>query len=255
MMWLVSVLVVALGAGQSSELDEALRQEVRAKKYRAAEKLLENPAVDPDAQDEDGWTALMYAARTDNPNMLVLLLKAGVDRNLVNHDGETALIVAAKHGNVEAARQLLMAGADIDPKDAKGRTALAWAEADDRTYLSQIIRIASRPSLVKVTVAEKPVNVGDEVLEPPRVLKETPPLYTERAFDRGIEGRVVLKVIIRRDGSVIPVRVQESLDRDLDDAAMQAIRTWQFDPAKVQGEPINVLTDIEFQFSIQRKKS
>lgn len=252
---LVGTLLLAAFVGQSTELDEALRRDVRDKRYRAAEKLLENPAVNPDAQDEDGWTALMYAARTDNPNMLVLLIKANVDLNLVNHDGETALIIAARHANVEAARQLLMAGADITPMDAKGRTALDWADADHRTYLSQIIRIASRPSLARVTVAEKPVTLGDEVLVPPRVLKETPPLYTERAFDRGIEGRVVVKVIVRKDGSVVPVRVQQSLDKDLDDAAMQAIRTWRFDPAKANGEPINVLTDVEFDFSLQKKKS
>jgi TonB family protein len=181
-------------------------------------------------------------------------LKAGAALDLVNQDGETALIVAVKRGNVEAARQLLMAGADVKPKDARGRTALDWAEADNRTYLSQIIRIASRPSVARVTVAEKPIDLGSEPLVPPKVVKETPPLYTKSAFDRGIEGRVVLKVIIRKDGSIGPVRVDQSLDDELDAAAAEAIRKWQFDPAKVKGEPINVLTNIEVDFIIQRHK-
>ena len=240
--------------GQSVDLDEELRKEVRGGRYALAEKLLENSEVNPDSQDAEGWTALMYAARSENPHLVQLLLKAEVALDLANRDGETALIVAVKRGNVEAARQLLMAGAGVKPKDARGRTALDWAEADNRTYLSQIIRIASRPSVARVTVAEKPVDVGSELLVPPRVVKETPPLYTKNAFDRGIEGRVVLKVIIRKDGSIGPVRVDQSLDDELDEAAAEAIRKWQFDPARVKGEPINVLTSIEVDFIIQKTK-
>jgi TonB family protein len=251
-----AVILLALAGSQPElDLDEQLREEVRAGRFAAAEALLENPDVDPDARDAKGYTALMYAAHENRPDLLVLLVKAKVDFNLANEEGETALIVAARRGNVEAARQLLMAGADTTPRDARGRTALDWADREKRTYLSQIIRIASRPSMVRVTVAEKPVQLGSETLEPPRVVKENPPLYTESAFRKGIEGRVVLKAIVRKDGSVGPVRVHQSLLPELDEAAVQAVRTWQFDPAKVDGEPINVLTHIEVDFIIQKKKT
>ncbi len=236
------------------DVDEELRKEVRAGHYKIAEKLLENPQVDPDSRDAEGWTALMYAARSENQDLVLLLLKANAALDLRNRDGETALIVAVRRGNVEAARQLLMAGALVDARDARGRSALDWAVEENRTYLSQIIRIASRPSISRVTVAERPVDVGSEPLVPPKVLKETPPLYTKNAFDRGIEGRVVLKVIIRKDGSIGPLRVDKSLDDELDQAAAEAVRKWQFDPARVKGEPINVLTNIEVDFIIQKQK-
>ncbi len=249
------VLLATIAFTQKSvDLDEELRKEVLAGRHKLVEKLLENPEVNPDSRDTEGWTALMYAAGSDHQNLVVLLLKAGAALDLMNPDGETALIVAVRRGNVEAARQLLMAGADVQRKDARGRTALEWADEHNRTYLSQIIRIASRPSVARVTVAEKPVDVGAEPLVPPRVVKETPPLYTKNAFDRGIEGRVVLKVIIRKDGSIGPVRVDQSLDEELDEAAAEAIRKWQFDPATVKGEPINVLTNIEVDFIIQKRR-
>jgi TonB family protein len=239
---------------QAVDPNEQLREEVRAGRYQPAEKLLEDPAIDPDSTDRDGWTALMYAARSEHPDLVLLLLKAEASLDPVNRAGETALIIAVKRGNVEAARQLLMAGADTKARDARGRTALEWAEAENRTYLSQILRIAGRPSVARVTVAEKPVSAGSGPLVPPKVVKETPPLYTKGAFDRGVEGRVVLKVIIRKDGSIGPVRVDQSLDKELDAAAADAVRRWQFDPARVNGEPINVLTNIEVDFIIQKQK-
>jgi TonB family protein len=245
--------VALLVWSQAADPNEELRRHVRGGDYKLAEKLLENPEVDPDSRDAEGWTALMYAARADEVHLVPLLVKAKASLDLVNQLGETALIVAVKDGNVEAARQLLMAGANVSPKDARGKTALDWAEERNRTYLSQIIRIAGRPSASRVTVAEKPIDVDSNGLVPPRVMKETPPLYTEGAFERGIEGRVVLKVIIRKDGSIGPLRVDRSLDRELDEAAAEAVRSWIFEPARVKGEPINVLTNIEVDFIIQRQ--
>lgn len=250
----LSSLSSVTAAGQATGPEEQLRKAARDGQADVVEKLLANPDVQLDAQDDKGWNALMYAARSDRAETMVLLLRGGAELNRVNTEGETALIIATKRGNVEAARQLLMAGADVAAKDARGRTALDWAEQDNRTYLSQIIRIASRPSEARVTVAEKPVDVGTQALVPPRVVKETPPLYTERAFDRGIEGRVVLKVIVRKNGSVGPVRVDQSLEPDLDDAAVEAVRSWRFEPATVGGEAINVLANVEIDFIIHHRQ-
>jgi TonB family protein len=248
-------LALGLAALQVNDLDEALRKEVREGNYAVAEKLLENRDVDPDSRDGQGWTALMYAAHSDKADLVTLLLKAGADLNLVNDDGESALVVAVKRRNVEGARRLLMAGADTSLRDGRGKTALDWAQEENRTYLAQIIRIAGRPSAARVTVAEKPVQLGSETLTPPRVVKQTPPLYTEKAFDRGVEGRVVLKLIVRKDGSIGPLRVHQSLDPDLDAAAVEAVQNWVFEPARADGEPVNVLINVEVDFLMQKKKS
>lgn len=230
-----------------------LRRQVRRGDFRDAETLLGNPNVDPDAQDGRGFTALMFAAEGDTPELVTLLLKAGVDFDLQNRGGETALIVAVKRGGVEASRLLLMSGADISIRDTDGLTALDWARRRDRTYLAQIISIASRPSAAKVILSERPLTTGTEHLEVPRVIEDTPPLYTKGAFDRGIEGRVVLRVIIQKNGSVGAIRIQESLDGDLDRAAIAAVEHWKFEPATIDGDPINVLADIEVDFKIQQR--
>ena len=238
---------------QAQDLNEALRKEIRDGHYGEAQRLLENPAVDPDGADRDGYTALMYAARSDQAELVTLLTKARANLDLQNNGGETALIVAVKRGRVDAARLLLMAGTDTTILDRRGRTALDWAKERGRTYLAQIIVIASRPSEARIFLTERPVTLETEHLVPPKLVEETPPLYTESAFNRGIEGRVVLKVIIRKDGSIGPIRLHQRLDDGLDGAAIKAVKTWKFEPARIDGAPINVLADVEVDFTLQTK--
>jgi protein TonB len=63
-----------------------------------------------------------------------------------------------------------------------------------------------------------------------------PPVYPDRAVSRGIEGRVVLVVLVRSDGSVGDVRIETSSGSEiLDRAAMRAVRGWRFRPAMRDG--------------------
>lgn len=247
MLWIAAL--PGLASGQ--DLNDEFRRQVERGRFRYAETLLGNPEVDPDDPDENGNVALMLAAEGDAPELVTLLIKAEVNLNLQNNAGETALILAVRRGRVDAVRLLLMAGADISIRDAQGSSALDWAVDRNRTYLAQIIGIAGRPSDANIILSEKPVTSGSAHLELPSVIQDTPPLYTEGAFERGIEGRVVLRVIIRKDGSVGAIRIHQSLDSDLDRAAIAAVALWEFEPATVDGEPINVLADIEVDFKLE----
>lgn len=255
MIWLfITALALQTRPRTATEnVNEAFREAIRDGEFDVAQRLLENPDVDPDARDENGNTALIDAARSDRPELITLLIRANVKLDLRNEDGETALITAVRRGRVDTARLLLMAGADVTPKDRRQRTALDWAEEQNRLYLAQIIRIASQPGSARVTVAEQPLAAEAGTLKPPRIVRETPPLYTETAFERGVEGRIVLKVIVRKDGTVGPIRVHQSLDPGLDSAAIEAVKTWRFEPARIDGEAINVLTDVEVDFAIHRR--
>jgi uncharacterized protein len=96
--------------------------------------LLEKPLEKPleiDARDDDGNTALLYAARYfvrgwQRRNGWALLGK-GADVNAANHNGETALILAATQFEADAARLLLQKNANVNAKTNTGRTALMQA--------------------------------------------------------------------------------------------------------------------------------
>lgn len=65
-----------------------------------------------------------HAALTGPPT--ALLLRSGAKVGIRDEDGKTALMFAAE-GNAAAVRLLLAAGARVNEKDAQGRTALHWA--------------------------------------------------------------------------------------------------------------------------------
>ena len=54
------------------------------------------------------------------------------------------------------------------------------------------------------------------------------------------QGTVVLWCVIGPDGRVHDIRVQRSLGLGLDEKAIEAVKTWKFDPSKKDGVPVAV---------------
>ncbi len=88
-------------------------------------------------------------------------------------------------------------------------------------------------------------------IEPPQLLREVRPTYTDEARRRAIEGDVVLEIVVRRDGTVGDVRVVRSLGSGLDQRAVSAVRQWRFTPARRQGAPVDVVVDVAVGFSLR----
>ena len=83
---------------------------------------------------------------------------------------------------------------------------------------------------------------------PPSLLREVKPDYTEEARSRGVEGDVVMEIVVRRDGSVGEVRLLQGLGHGLDARAMEAVRDWRFSPGKRRGVPVDVLVEVAMEF-------
>jgi protein TonB len=88
-------------------------------------------------------------------------------------------------------------------------------------------------------------------IEPPRLLREVKAQYTEDARTRGVTGDVVLEIVIRSDGSVGDVKVLRGLGFGLDDRAVAAVRNWKFSPARRLGTPVDVIVEVEVEFSLR----
>lgn len=82
-------------------------------------------------------------------------------------------------------------------------------------------------------------------------MREVKADYTEDARRKGIEGEVVLEIVITRTGSVGDVKVLRRLDSGLDQRAIQAVRQWQFAPATRQGAPVDVIVEVGVAFKLR----
>ena len=74
-------------------------------------------------------------------------------------------------------------------------------------------------------------NCTEAPSKPVPVQKPSEIEYTQEARANNIEGRLVLRVTIGADGSVVKVEVVSSVDPSLDAAAIAAVKTWMFKPS------------------------
>lgn len=126
-------------------------------------RLLLDAGADVNQTDEKGNSPLMYASikgsegeyerrnqrpypeppgrlRSDWPEIVEVLLKAGANPNLQSHEGVTPLMGAAARGLSEICRLLIRVGADVNLKTKNGLTALAIARATGHGSLEEILQ-------------------------------------------------------------------------------------------------------------------
>src|SRR5262245_4283064 len=74
----------------------------------------------------------------------------------------------------------------------------------------------------------------------PVVVKEVKPVYTQGAIARQVQGSVLLKSVVLADGTVGDIEVLRSLDAELDQQAIDAMKQWVFKPGTREGKPVAV---------------
>lgn len=88
-------------------------------------------------------------------------------------------------------------------------------------------------------------------IEPPALIREVKPDYSEDARRRGIEGDVVMEIVVEANGRVGNVRVLRGLGSGLDERAVAAVRQWLFQPATRRGSPVSVMVEVAMEFKLR----
>jgi protein TonB len=102
----------------------------------------------------------------------------------------------------------------------------------------------------------KPLVYVEAVLEEqPRTITCPPTPYPDAMRAAGIQGQVVLQVVIDTLGRVEPggVRVVASPHDSLTSAAMRSLLLCQFRPGRAHGHPVRTLVDIPVTFSLNQR--
>jgi protein TonB len=98
---------------------------------------------------------------------------------------------------------------------------------------------------------DEPIHVTGAVIKP--VFLDGPqPRYTEIARRAGVQGTVILDAIIDENGRVTIRQVLKPLPMGLDQAAVEAVRSWRFKPATLAGRAVKVYFMLTVNFTLQR---
>jgi ankyrin repeat protein len=167
-----ALCVACLASPGAQGTDTRLIQAVKQEDVEAVRALLKQ-RVDVHATENDGFSALHWAAQRDNLQLVNLLLDAGadpransryrvsplylaalngsasviarlldagVDPNSTAHEGQTMLMTAALAGKADAVRLLVTRGARVDEREPyRGQTALMWAASEGNAAAADVL--------------------------------------------------------------------------------------------------------------------
>ena len=113
----------------------------------------------------------------------------------------------------------------------------------------------ARPSVGRLAQAESEEKVDDQILllghvMANKLLHRDEPEYPLAAKEAGVEGVVVLRVLIGRSGAMQEAEVVQGHPA-LRNAALEALKSWHWEPIKVDGEAVPASTTVAINFVLR----
>jgi protein TonB len=108
----------------------------------------------------------------------------------------------------------------------------------------------------------KPVDRPEKASVPQPDAGNKPPDYPKELRDAGVEGEVVVKLHVHRDGTVKGAKIlrasntatgedeKVAADKAFKGAVIAAIKAWKYTPSKLDGQPISVWIIVNFPFKL-----
>lgn len=133
------------------------------------------------------------------------------------------------------------------------------AQADDATAVPNPLAVApANDKHISSLVASAPVNLPKAAPNMLRIsqgvsqgllIKRVQPRYPQNALSMRIQGAVQLEATIDKEGNVTNVKAQSG-DPILTRAAIDAVRQWRYKPYFLDGEPVEIQTQITVNFKL-----
>lgn len=95
----------------------------------------------------------------------------------------------------------------------------------------------------------EPVRPGGKISTPTK-LRDVAPIYPPLAQAARVQGVVILEAVIGEDGRVRDARVLQSIPL-LDQAALAAVRRWEYSPTRLNGVPVAVVMTVTVKFALR----
>lgn len=105
------------------------------------------------------------------------------------------------------------------------------------------------PSPVK-DLGDMVFNMSD-LDQKPQLINRIQPIYPTEARRKEINGRVILRFVVDREGNVKQVKVVRAQPEGIfEENAMEAVRKWRFKPGYFSGEPVNTRVTVPIKFEM-----
>jgi len=101
----------------------------------------------------------------------------------------------------------------------------------------------------EVALGEEPLRITAGV-QGPKVLKRVEPAYPLKARQARVQGTVILEATTDIYGRVMSIKVLRSIPL-LDQAAMDAVKQWVYEPVIINGKPKEVTFTVQVQFVLE----
>ena len=162
--------------------------------------------------------------------------------------------------DTEPARPAPTSSTNPLPVETANRTAVSPDSQAARNHVdsnasSTTDRILSRTGqaisdgLASIESAEA-INVSPSVMDRNLIVSRVP-AYPEFARTSRVEGDVVMRALISKDGTVERVHVMQG-DSRLRSAAEEAVYKWRYKPYVLNGQPVEVATTVTVNFNLNR---
>ena len=140
------------------------------------------------------------------------------------------------------------------PPSQEGREAAPAEEAPEIGPPLAEFEATIRPGAIEPLRLVKVEGEGAQEVEPPELLLALMPTYPEEAVEKGLQGEVVVDILVGKDGKPLSAKVSgEERLRPLVKPILEAIRNWRFKPAKRGGEPIKAAVKVRLKFVLEAK--
>jgi TonB family protein len=127
----------------------------------------------------------------------------------------------------------------------------AKLEVGQITQTVTVVGQRPTPSAARPAPPPGAISVGGRV-EAARLIRQPQAVYPPELLQQGVEGTVRLTAVISREGvpGELHVLNTDQIDSRFIEAALDAVQRWRYQPTKLNGQPIPVLTTIDVTFEL-----
>ena len=186
-------------------------------------------AVDRAAPDADKYAADSMKDARDARAALDAEVKAQDSKWVKSYDKTRTLAAAAKAAGDKAANDAVAAREKAEAVAAKAKADAEIADAARAKARSTAVRPGGR-------------------IMPPKKIKDVAPVYPAIAKSAGVSGAVTIEATIGTNGKVVDARVVRSIPL-LDQAALDAVRQWEYLPTMLNGLPVPIMVTVTVNFT------